>query len=897
MAIRWFRMGGGINRKASTDAKPDESLSVAYGCSFDEVGAVHSAKGRNRLNNDTAVGAGIGGSGTVLGGFDGTVSGSRYRYVKRGSNIYRNGTALTAETNATNVLDTAFGTLVPDYRGGTTPTFGSSSFASGFNYFGKTYFADGSARGRMTGTTMETWGLKAPGYMEFSAATTPISGTTGDATITVTTPVNHGLRDGLLNLLSYPFDLPIELVGFSEAANVSRGSINRLHDGRDTTSAGDISVVSSSGLTLDNAGTYFTITYQNAAGAMNWAPLDVDPPTSGSNVNNPLSASTVTAGDPASSTNEVQRIEYSGSVATSGYFSLVVSNGSGGGQQRTVDLPYNCTAAQMQAAFEGLDYFADSTGGQSSIASVTSANTFTFEVTDTVATGVGGGNAGFMRVGPKLSIYNSSGGQFVAGTYRYAYTFWNGVAESNFSAVAAIEVPAGAVVLVDRMLVGPVGTTHRRIYRSDVNGKQLYLIGIDDLGGTGIGTFYDSGGLPLGADHMAAEGDPVTDQERQSSSGDTLGGANRAGRRGVLATQSAAQAGKDKKRERLATNLGLIADWTDHDIPPAALKHVGLAGTTVFGIDGSDLVFSKIDNPEHWPLGNRITPGRNTSETLRAWLQFDREVIAYTDTGLYRLTPLGLSFEDSRFEEVESPVGCAGEWAATALDGLRGHIFLATTGLYLFDGARVTEVSYQIEPMFTDSSDPDYIHPDFMSQAIMVTSRDRVFMAYRSASTAGNNNRLLMADFQDMNDPKFMVWPIEVTSMWRERGSNNVLIGNSSGNLFQLDVGYSDDGGSIAWEVETKEFPLGGGTAVRLDEVLLDADFAGATTTVEVTVRVRGQSRTATYTSTASGRQRLKFKLPMSMFGEVAKVNVSSSAATKRGLYAVGFTLAGASEP
>jgi len=317
-----------------------------------------------------------------------------------------------------------------------------------------------------------------------------------------------------------------------------------------------------------------------------------------------------------------------------------------------------------------------------------------------------------------------------------------------------------------------------------------------------------------------------------------------------------------------------------------------MLGATCFFISGSELGFTAPGNPEHCPLSNRLKPGKDTSETIQTWLGFDRDCIMYTKNALYRLSTIGQSFEDSRFEEVESPVGLAGEWAAAALDGQQGHIFLAKSGLYLFDGTRVNEVSDPIEPLFTDSSVAGYIRPEHMGQAVMVTSRDRMLLAYRTTSGAGDNDRLLWGDFQDPANPAFTVIPWEITSMWREKADNYVMAGDSGGYLWVLDQGYTNDGAVIAWAVTTKEFRFSQQTMTLFDEVILDADFAGATTAVVVTTRGRGSIKTATYSSTASGRQRLAFKLPVYVKGETAQVAVSSSHAGKRSLYEVGFTSA-----
>jgi hypothetical protein len=226
---------------------------------------------------------------------------------------------------------------------------------------------------------------------------------------------------------------------------------------------------------------------------------------------------------------------------------------------------------------------------------------------------------------------------------------------------------------------------------------------------------------------------------------------------------------------------------------------------------------------------------------------------------------------------------------------MQGHLFLAKSGIYLFDGMRVNEISYGIEPMFTDSTNADYINPAYMSSAIMQTSRDRMYLTY--ATTSNGNDRTLIGDFQDMADPKWTVLNWGFTSLWRERSDNSLLAGDSSGYLYLLDYEWADASGTIDWAATSKEFQLNNGSSFMVDEVTLDADFAGVATTVTVSTRSRGVAKSCTFTPTTNGRQRIKLKCPQYMKGEVVKVAVSSSSDTKRALYSVGFTFLPMGEP
>lgn len=887
MAYNQFKPAGGLQLKADATSIPDGTFTSCRYCAFDTVGAVTSARGRVKANNGSA----LGGSGTMRGGFDGgvvsTLGGqqglNKMRFLKRGTSVYYG--AIAAGLNTTATYTSTVPSLPPTFLGGTAPTFNTSNTLSGFCYNGYAYMADGQGMTRFNyndgGTpASETWGLASPGYHELTTA--PLSTTSSSTTVTATVSGGHGLGYGIADSPSYPYTMNVELVGLASTGGVLDNDINCVHAGQAATN-GDIAVTNTQA-TLAVSTNVCTITFQNGAGAYDWPTMVITGSTIGGGS---IAISRSTRGSSSPPTDCIQTITTTGTL-TSGSFQLKISNGAGT-NYTTAAIAYNATAATVKSTILAVPFFSAGTNAKSTV-SVTDANTFTFTVSSaaTSTTSSAGGTIGFMRQGPTLT--GSTGGGLTTGTYYYAYTFFNGVAESNFSAQVPYIATSGDKVALSQILRGPAGTTKRRIYRTDVNARQLYYIG--EIADNTSTTFTDLAGLASGADPNTTQGASAVDQERPAGSTDSLSTPKRAQKRGILAQQAASKAAQDKKQAKLATNLGLLSDWTDHDPPPTNIKHVGMLNTTCFGISGTDLVFSEGGNPEHFPLSNRITPNKNTSETLQAWVPFDRDCIVYTDTGLYRLSQIGVDFSDSRFEEIESPVGLAGEWAVAALDGQRGHIFLAKSGLYLFDGARVTEISFPIEPLFTDSTNADYINPKYMSQAVMTTTRDRAVLAYRSTNSSGANDRMLWIDMQDPANPCISVLSWEVTTVWREKSDNSVVAGDSNGQPWILDSGWSEGGSStIAWAVTSKDHVLDDGDAVSIDEVVLDADFNGVDTTVTVATRLRGKSRSNAIVVTGStGRQRIVLKQPFSLRGEVANVTVSSSSNTKRVLYAYGFT-------
>ena len=490
---------------------------------------------------------------------------------------------------------------------------------------------------------------------------------------------------------------------------------------------------------------------------------------------------------------------------------------------------------------------------------------------------------------------SGSGSGMEAGTYRYVYTFFNGVAESNFSPEESVTITAGQQVDISDLDVSTnSAVTARRIYRTDKDGSAFFFL--QEVANNTATTATDTAKLPNEAADTASPGDAITEQE---TAVDTLPFDQESYRRifgaGALKTL------QDKANRRgdsqvVQVNLGYFADWTDHDKPPAAMSHLVFINEQIFGISGNKIHFSRVVEPEHWPILNQFPVGRQTGDTIRSIMELDGRLVIYTDSGVYVYSQIGLTFEDGRLEQSNSPVGLAGEWAVTDVSlpqGGTGHLFLAKNGIYIFDGLNAIEMSFAIEPLFTDSSHADYITPSTMNQAVMASSRDKAWMSYASGSSA--NNRTLLADFQDASNPKIAIMPYGFTTLRRDSVTNAIIGGDASGNLYEVDLGGSDGGSALTWEPITKDFTFGEPTKLKnFKDVVIDADFGGVSTTVTVTTNL---GRTSSFTDSSSGRKRIHRYLPTTMKGHSANIKISSSGTSTRQLFAVGLGVDGMDVP
>lgn len=487
-----------------------------------------------------------------------------------------------------------------------------------------------------------------------------------------------------------------------------------------------------------------------------------------------------------------------------------------------------------------------------------------------------------------LSITVNASGSFAlsAGTYKWALTYYNGVAESNFSDPLSANTTAQDSATVPTPASWPDSATEVRVYRTIVGGDAFFRVGKVTTEG---GSFTDTGGLVYYADPDATESDAIADEPRREDALRPPESRKQYKKDGTLKEEyedALWQAG-----DVVQTNLGVLADWNDHDVPPDDLERIVLIGDRIYGISGNTLRFTNVTAPEHWSEYNSVPIGRQTGETLMAIMPFGSDAICYTDSGIWRFSAQGFDATQSQLVQTESQVGLAAKWAIADLeDG--SHIFLGEKAIYLFDGRAAREISFAVEALFTTD------HQDAIREkrfAVAASLRDKVWLSYGTDAGKGNN-RTLFIDLQDPQQPKFSVLLYGFTTL-RRNLSNELIGGDSTGKLYRLGTGEyagaaEPSDSANTFDITTKSFPFSGSTvAESYDRLIVDVDTGGLPMNVSLrTNRKNGPLAVgASFTITTTGRQKVRRWIPAEVVGETAHVTFFSNVAKPRAVYAVGF--------
>jgi predicted phage tail protein len=129
----------------------------------------------------------------------------------------------------------------------------------------------------------------------------------------------------------------------------------------------------------------------------------------------------------------------------------------------------------------------------------------------------------------------------------------------------------------------------------------------------------------------------------------------------------------------------------------------------------------------------------------------------------------------------------------------------------------------------------------------------------------------------------------------RDRVDNKAVGGDSSGVVYEVDTGGTNGGSSLTWEPQSKSYTLDTPTVLKsFDELIIDADLGGLSTTVTVTTDL---GRTDSFTLTEGGRVRHRRYLPTTMKGHSLDVKLSSSGTAARHWYGLGLNATATAEP
>lgn len=258
--------------------------------------------------------------------------------------------------------------------------------------------------------------------------------------------------------------------------------------------------------------------------------------------------------------------------------------------------------------------------------------------------------------------------------------------------------------------------------------------------------------------------------------------------------------------------LGTLIE-TDHDAPP---KGNILAGPTYNGIIfmayQNLLYFSKANRPDYFPYDNYIEVG-TPDKYIKAMAVLAGELYVATETEIYQIT----GTDPSTFFPVPmaASVGTVSKNCFLPMKGV-GIWHLAKDGLYLFTGSQDMKVSYKsFDIMFHDETvgSIPYVNKDNISNSFLVFFKNKLYFGYPGEDNIYPSDMIVIEmEVTALTGITGKIvhynLPFEIVKTCIDNTNKMFFVGDTDGYIWKLEDENSDtdDGESIGWEIQSKDF-------------------------------------------------------------------------------------------
>jgi hypothetical protein len=238
-----------------------------------------------------------------------------------------------------------------------------------------------------------------------------------------------------------------------------------------------------------------------------------------------------------------------------------------------------------------------------------------------------------------------------------------------------------------------------------------------------------------------------------------------------------------------------------------------LAGNTT---NPSRVFFSALGDPETWPALNFIDVGKGDGDQITGLaILLDRLVITKTNS-VWLLE--GDSSANFVLRRITDTAGCVDMHSIVVVRDALG--MLARDGFYFFDGVKMALASEKVIGTFDTLNKSQF----GLVAAVYDAARRKVFCSIPSAGMLFNDTVLV---FDELRTAWTIYKGINAASwvVWRQFNTDHLLFGDATtGQMYDAETGYSDNGAAISMYVVTKAQDLGGSELAKFPtQVLVDA--------------------------------------------------------------------------
>lgn len=231
-------------------------------------------------------------------------------------------------------------------------------------------------------------------------------------------------------------------------------------------------------------------------------------------------------------------------------------------------------------------------------------------------------------------------------------------------------------------------------------------------------------------------------------------------------------------------------------VPPSLTKaksvevfssYTFLANVTVGGTDyKSRLYWSALDSITSWDAADFNDVYRDDGQTIVAIKTLADRLVIFKERSIHLAFFTGDADVPFRFQKSNSSVGCIAQFSVQEIDN--GLVFLATDGLYFFDGNNSFKISDRISTTIQGYNNVQFAQASSMYQH----SKNRYWLALPSASSSTNNSLIIWDSFNNALSLYDNMAPSCMTMVYNSGIDERPYWGDYSGFVYRGDVGTDD---------------------------------------------------------------------------------------------------------
>jgi hypothetical protein len=322
----------------------------------------------------------------------------------------------------------------------------------------------------------------------------------------------------------------------------------------------------------------------------------------------------------------------------------------------------------------------------------------------------------------------------------------------------------------------------------------------------------------------------------------------------------------------LTTGILLLSDNNSILFHSDNVKYPEMFFDRLFWIDQDNpnrIIWSKPLNPFAYPSSNFIDfPSPNVYRIVR----FLDELIIFADNTVYKLS--GNSEENFRVERTLSPIGT--RWPLTVQKMKDRIAYFNDNGFFFFDGLTSRPMTNRLDTLFdgiTKAGNKPFNKTLSVAQKFQgVIVGDVYYLAYAESDQTENNRVLVI----DQENGQIHMIAYGALSIAADLSSNQLYMGDTSGFIYELLTGTTNDGGTATFTFQSKFYDPAPGFNKHFKAITLDIETNGQSITPVVEFDSGNSSETLSSLST-SGRASKILKLSSAAARKARNISIKLS--------------------